>query len=334
MIRYPPRSSANHAPHHTATYRLATLLTIPLILSILLFWIVTRGSTPAVIAWEILPQSYLFVLIVIFILPLQRLSRSGRYRFLATLKRVSVGGLAEPQDGKFGDILLADVLTSYAKIMGELFVSLCMFFSPGMSSTGKPNRACGGVFLVPFIISVPSLIRLRQCLIEFVRVQKGKQTSGGWGGQHLANALKYSSAFPVIFLSAMMRGYDPAMIGLSEVTLYRLWYFPLSHGIPCICSPSLGCYVYLQILCTHSIGMSPKIGTLPYLSHPNRALPHDTRHTLMDFDLVVIFTHLLCTILQLAWISCCASPGLSNSLPILIISTTSKAAYSQWRLWR
>ena len=193
----------------------------------MLFWLITRGSDSAVIAWEILPQSYLVLLVVVFILPLQRLSRSGRYRFLSILRRVSLGGLAETQDGKFGDILLADVLTSYGKIMGELFVSLCMLFSPGMSSTGKPNRACGGAYLMPFIISIPSFMRLRQCLIEFVRVRRGKQTTGGWGGQHLANALKYASAFPVIILSAMMRGYDPADVGMSEATMYRLWYCPL-----------------------------------------------------------------------------------------------------------
>jgi EXS family len=135
-----------------------------------------------------------------------------------------VGGLAEAQDGKFGDILLADVLTSYSKVLGDLFVCICMFFSRGASSTGNPNRGCGGAYMVPLIISVPSLIRLRQCLIEFHRVRKQSQTSDGWGGQHLANALKYSSAFPVIILSALQRGYDPAKILMSETGLFRLWF--------------------------------------------------------------------------------------------------------------
>lgn len=176
------------------------------------------------ISWEILPQSYLFLLVILFLLPLQRLSRGGRYRFLSTLRRVSLGGLAEAQDGKFGDILLADVLTSYAKVLGDLFVAACMFFSKGSSSTGKPDRGCGGAFMVPLIISIPSIIRLRQCLIEFWRVRRNPGKSSGWGGQHLANALKYSSAFPVIILSALQRGYDPKKIGMSEAGLFRLWY--------------------------------------------------------------------------------------------------------------
>lgn len=127
------------------------------------------------------------------------------------------------QDGKFGDIILADVLTSYAKVLGDLFVSTCMLFSPSTTSTAKPNRGCGGIYMVPFIISIPSIIRLRQCLIEYSRVRKHRQTSSGWGGQHLANALKYSSAFPVIILSALQRGYDPTQFYMTEAGLFRLW---------------------------------------------------------------------------------------------------------------
>jgi EXS family len=185
---------------------------------------ITRGSSHAVASWEVLPALYLLLLALCFALPYLQLSRTGRYRFLSTLKRVSVGGLAEAQDGKFGDIILADVLTSYAKVLGDLFVCVCMFFTKGASSTAMPNRGCGGAFMVPIIISIPSIIRLRQCLIEFVRVRKKRQPSGGWGGQHLGNALKYSSAFPVIILSALQRGYDPAKINMSEAGLFRLWY--------------------------------------------------------------------------------------------------------------
>ncbi|KAH7062356.1 EXS family-domain-containing protein [Macrophomina phaseolina] len=228
LIKYPGRPSATHPPHHLSTYRLATLLTIPLALSLLLFWATTRGDPARVVDWEILPNLYLVVMVLCIVLPWHPQSRSGRFRFMATLKRISIGGIAEAQDGKFGDILMADALTSYAKVLGDLFVTLCMMFSSTRHSTGKPERSCGGNFWVPFIISIPSLIRLRQCLIEYLRVRRSNARSGsigahGWGGQHLANALKYSSAFPVIILSAMQRGYDPATFGMSEAGLFRLW---------------------------------------------------------------------------------------------------------------
>lgn len=224
LIRYPSRQSHSLLSHHHSTYRLATLLSIPLGLSILIFWIFTHGDKHAALTWQMLPQSYLFFIIICFVIPIRRLSHSGRLRFLSTLRRVSLGGLAEIQDGKFGDILLADVLTSYAKVLGDLFVSTCMLLSSRTVSTAKPDRGCGGAYMVPIIISIPSIIRLRQCLIEFVRVRRNKPLNGGWGGQHLANALKYATAFPVVVLSALQRGYDPRKIHMTEAGLFRLWY--------------------------------------------------------------------------------------------------------------
>lgn len=225
LIRYPSRTSHTEPSHHLSTYRLATLLSIPLAASWLLFLLVTRGTASSVLAWETLPNLYLLFVVLAFVIPIQALARSGRYRTLSTLKRVSIGGLAKPEDGKFGDILMADVLTSYAKVFGDLFVALCMFFTPGQHSTARPDRSCGGTYIVPFVISVPYLIRLRQCLIEYLRVRKSG--GPGWGGQHLANAAKYASAFPVIVLSALQRGYDPAKIHMTEAGLFRLWY--VSH---------------------------------------------------------------------------------------------------------
>ncbi|KAK8089772.1 EXS-domain-containing protein [Apiospora hydei] len=182
LIRYPGRSSPHHPPHHLSTYRLATILS-------------------AVYAFSLL-----------------NLSNAGRGRFLTTLKRVSVGGIAEAKDGKFGDILLADVLTSYARVFGDLYVAMCMFFRTDGSATARPDRNCGGAFFVPFIMAIPSMIRLRQCLIEYGRVARGPQTAAtGWGGQHLANALKYFTAFPVITLAALQRNLGPSP------GLYRAW---------------------------------------------------------------------------------------------------------------
>lgn len=221
LIRYPPRQSPNQKPHHVSAYSLATTLTIPLVLSILIFWAATHGSHERVESLDFVPQSYLFLLPIMILLPIRRLSPSGRYHFLKSLRRVSIGGLADAQNGKFGDILLADALTSYAKVLGDLFVTFCMFFSRDIHSTSKPNRSCGTDFVVPLIIAAPSIIRLRQCLIEYMRVRRAGPRKGG--GQHLANALKYSTAFPVIFFAAKLRNYSPMVFyGYSEMSLSRL----------------------------------------------------------------------------------------------------------------
>jgi len=105
-----------------------------------------------------------------------------------------------------------------------------MFFQTDGSATNRPDRACGGQYLVPIIIAIPSLIRFRQCIIEYLRVRESNRKAGGigaggWGGQHLANALKYSSAFPVIIFSALQRNLsmDNDSIGLTQTALYRCW---------------------------------------------------------------------------------------------------------------
>lgn len=224
MIRYPSRQSPHQVTHHQSTYHLATLLTIPLAVFLLLFWSVTRGSSERVLAWEIIPQSYIVLFLVILLFPFHRLSRNGRSRFFTSLRRISVGGLAEAQDGKFGDVLLADALTSYSKVLAEIYINYCMFISSGRSSTGKPDRMCGGRLIVPLLIAVPYAIRFRQCLIEFFRVRRAGHRNDGWGGQHLANALKYSTAFPVIIFGNLERNYNlETSHGLSEIAVSHLW---------------------------------------------------------------------------------------------------------------
>ncbi|KAI0852655.1 EXS-domain-containing protein [Daldinia vernicosa] len=224
LIRYPGRSSPHHPTHHLSTYRLATVLSAVFAFALLVFWAFTHRDPDLVLAWDWLPLLYLAVLIGILVFApfFKSLSHGGRARLRATLRRISVGGLAEAKDGKFGDILLADVLTSYAKVFADLYVALCMLFRSEGSATARPDRGCGGTFMVPLVMAVPSLIRLRQCLIEYGRVRRGRITeSTGWGGQHLANALKYFTAFPVIIFSTLQRnstGGQPPPIGY-----YRAW---------------------------------------------------------------------------------------------------------------
>ncbi|KAI0018337.1 EXS family protein [Xylariomycetidae sp. FL0641] len=234
LIRYPGRSSPHHPPHHLSTYRLATVLSAIYAFALLVFWVFTHRSPALVLRWDWLPLAYLAVLLGVLALPLggaRGPSGGGRARLRATLRRVAVGGIAEAKDGKFGDILLADVLTSYAKVFGDLYVALCMFVRPGGSATARPDRACGGAVAVPLIMALPSLIRLRQCLVEYGRARRGYNSAAaahlGWGGQHLANALKYSTAFPVIVFSALHRNATAGAGGDSpsapSAFYYRLW---------------------------------------------------------------------------------------------------------------
>ena len=85
--------------------------------------------------------------------------REERLRFLRVLRRILIGGL--DQEGKFGDVMLADILTSYAKVLGDLWVTGCMFLG-GVSSAGKPDRACGGKLAVPLVIRYVPFISINK----------------------------------------------------------------------------------------------------------------------------------------------------------------------------
>lgn len=213
-------------PAYISTYRLAFTLTAPLVLSLFLFWSLSHGNSSLVIYYDFLPISYLLILIGILLLPIRPLCSPGRSRFISTLRRISIGGLAQTKDGKFADIMLADVLTSYAKIIADLFVVLCMFLSKeSRSATARPNRSCGSQYLIPIITAIPYLIRLRQCLIEFFRAH----STGGLdsGVRHLANALKYTTGFPVIALSALYHNVSSNLTeesdGLTRKSVYYCW---------------------------------------------------------------------------------------------------------------
>lgn len=132
----------------SSTYSLATVLSIALLTTLFLYsWIRT--------AW--LPFAILLFIAIAFVVPTEHLSKRGRHRFLATLQRVSIGGLASDADGRFGDILVADVLTSYAKPLADLYIVLVLLIG-GKDVLGQPDRSwAGGKFMVPCIIAMPFL---------------------------------------------------------------------------------------------------------------------------------------------------------------------------------
>ncbi|KAK3485132.1 EXS family-domain-containing protein [Neurospora crassa] len=261
LIRYPGRSSPTQLPHHHSTYRLATLLSLSSAVSILTFWSFTRRDPKRVIDYDWIPMTNLAVTAALFVLPLRRLSvsHSGRRRLLATLRRVSVGGLAEAKDGKFGDILLADVLTSYAKVLGDLFICLCMFFTRNGSATDRPDRSCGGTYLVPLLLTIPSAIRLRQCLIEYLRVRNSpfKDLYRAWIVACLLNSL-YSFYWDVakdwdltLFAGAQERNSPDHPFGLRRRLLIHkpvVYYFVIALD--------------LALRCTWMIKLHPHLNTI------------------------------------------------------------------------
>lgn len=213
MIRYQPVRS-NDPPPYLRVYRFATVLTAPLAASIFLFWMITLGGDKSrVVSYEVLPNiTFITLFFLAFLVPQRWLYPTtlwpshGRSRMLWTLRRIGVGGLAKPEDGKFGDVLLADALTSYARPLSELYIAFSMMVLR-RPTTGKIDRS--SAIVVPILLAVPFVIRFRQCL-------KDSQP---------ANALKYATAFPAIALSTFMRAQNP---WLDHDNLHALWILAAS----------------------------------------------------------------------------------------------------------
>lgn len=199
-------------------YAVAVVLLTTVTLGILTFWLSTAGAghNTSNANWVILLVYAAFLAVLLS--PL-RLYAHERYRFLHVLRRILVGGIDVTD--RFLDIIIADVLTSYAKVFGDVALAGCMLFTSSGSSYAVARNHCSRNIMVPLAIALPYIIRFRQCLIEYNRT--GNRS-------HLANALKYCTAFPVILVSSLQLGRTgevgtPNTAYISDGRLYQLWIF-------------------------------------------------------------------------------------------------------------
>lgn len=146
-------------------------------------------------------------------------------------------------------MILADIFTSFAKVLGDMWVSANMLMPAGSLLMAAVDLHGWSEWMVPVLIryetrcplwpisqahsrtshrSLPFVIRFRQCLAEY-------SGSGYTNTRPLFNAVKYASSFPVIFLSAMQKivvaditaakGVEEALHTTwhGEHQIFRLW---------------------------------------------------------------------------------------------------------------
>ncbi|EEF46673.1 conserved hypothetical protein [Ricinus communis] len=97
----------------------------------------------------------------------------------------------------FSDFFLADILTSMSKVFSDLECSVCRMVHRQVATIAwfEADSVCGSHSVaIPLILVLPYIFRLFQCLRQYKDTRE--KTS-------LFNALKYSTAVPVIFLSAL-----------------------------------------------------------------------------------------------------------------------------------
>ncbi|KAG0240977.1 hypothetical protein BGX31_001559 [Mortierella sp. GBA43] len=201
---------------------------------------------------------YLTVLVMIFV-PLNILFKKERYRFLRSMKKALFSGFKS--EVTFADVILADILTSFARVFGDLAVALCLMF---LDRDGTISDVCYGSIFVPIMTSIPYCIRLRQCISEYIESNYTIE-------RHIMNALKYASAFPVIIVSSMQKSSKAASLkGLkydgyfTDNSLFKLWLFFVA--INSFYSFYWDIYHDWSLIQTHqgpSSPSSPQNGTIP-----------------------------------------------------------------------
>ncbi|RIB19583.1 EXS family-domain-containing protein [Gigaspora rosea] len=99
-------------------------------------------------------------------------------------------------DVYFCDKILADIMTSHAKVFGDLYVTMCILFIYNEDP-----------MVDKYYSYIPYFIRFKQCIAVYLHSKDPKNT----GREHLFNALKYCSAFPVI------------SYWITPSTIFNLW---------------------------------------------------------------------------------------------------------------
>ncbi|KAI9365553.1 EXS family-domain-containing protein [Zopfochytrium polystomum] len=109
----------------------------------------------------------------------------------------------------FCDVVLADVLTSFSRVLGDLHLAVADLLQVEPADAGgrpSPDGAGSWSWLTrlmqvigPVLVALPFLFRLRQCIAEYrhAPVPSAKR-------RHFWNALKYASSFPVIATSLLV----------------------------------------------------------------------------------------------------------------------------------
>ncbi|KAE8075751.1 hypothetical protein FH972_014440 [Carpinus fangiana] len=132
---------------------------------------------------------------MVLIFPFDIFYLSSRYYLLRTLWRILLPLQASAIS--FSDFFLADILTSMAKVFSDLERSVCRMVHRQVATIAwfEADSVCGSHSVaIPVILVLPYLFRFFQCLRQYK--DTGEKTA-------VLNALKYSTAVPVIFLSAL-----------------------------------------------------------------------------------------------------------------------------------
>jgi hypothetical protein len=193
---------------HREIWRCATWLTLIVPTSMTAYlYLYSHGEVSLAASQPVLLYA---ILLMILFSPFDMFYISSRFYFLRTVWRI----ILPLQAITFPDFFLADIFTSMSKVFSDLERSVCRMVNRQVATIAwfEADSICGSHSIaIPLALVFPYLCRFFQCLRQY-KDTKEKTC--------LLNALKYSTAVPVIFLSALKYHVLPE----QWVSFYRpLW---------------------------------------------------------------------------------------------------------------
>ncbi|KAJ3018601.1 protein-ER retention protein [Thoreauomyces humboldtii] len=200
---------------YRAVYGIAAVLSAVTAGSVILFMSLEQrwGEERA----EVVPALTYIVMVGLVCWPWDGFYARERATFLRSLVRTLTGGLSSPVP--FCDVIFADILTSFAKVMGDLKIVFADLVTIDEEAVSAANMAASRLLahpaapmtisaldlVSPLLVCIPFLLRLRQCLSEYTQTPKAAIRR-----RHLANSLKYISALPVVISGFMINWMESA----------------------------------------------------------------------------------------------------------------------------
>jgi len=214
----------NYHLTHTQVFQVGTALLLLLLTNLTMFAYASASHKDDIAA--LMPGLAYLCPVVLILCPLDILYKQSRFFFVNTVVRC----IFPFQRILFADFFLADIFTSLAKAISDSERALCsMWSAPVLDALEVAGGVCGSAsWHIPFWLAWPYVCRLLQCLYQF-------RTTGD--RLALVNALKYSTALPVIILSAMKyhipteewyRYYKPLWLGSSLLNSAFSFYWDIT----------------------------------------------------------------------------------------------------------
>ncbi|XP_057793941.1 uncharacterized protein LOC131010438 isoform X2 [Salvia miltiorrhiza] len=193
---------------HREIWKCATWMTIIVPTSMTAYlYLYSHGEVPLAASQPVLLYA---AVVMTLIFPFDIFCLSSRFFFLRTVWRI----VFPLQAITFADFFLADIFTSMSKVFSDLERSVCRMVHRQVATIAwfEADSVCGSHSVaIPIVLVLPYIFRFFQCLRQYKDTRE--KTS-------LLNALKYSTAVPVIFLSALKYHVSPE----KWTNIYRpLW---------------------------------------------------------------------------------------------------------------